>query len=392
MKTGNDRKYYGKILYVLFMVFALLINGCSGGEYEAEKLLWQANKCFAGLKEDLESAAPEDYEEVVLAFRKIVFKFPKWKYSSRAQLTIGQLYALQNNMPKAKTEFAKVLEEFPQDVNTCASALFSIGKICEEENNWNKALKNYKKIVSDYPETYAAYQVPLYIAQYYKAKNMNKKSEAAYKEAIEGYEEVIKEHPDTFASLTAQKFIIAALIEQKKWSKAAEHLQNQADAYPGTPLAVESLCKVAVIYQEELPSRRQAETAYKKAVEEYEKILEESRKYIDAQGGLDQLQSIEAEKTLKGYAVSSLKYITSAAISLKKWDDAIRYFQELADLSPKTPVAAQSLITSARIYHEQLNQPQKAIDIYKYLLENYKGIKAEVIEEKIASLQEAQKE
>ena len=299
---------------------------------------------------------------------------------------------LQNNMPKAKAEFAEILEEFSQDVNTCASALFAIGKIYEGENNWNKALESYKKIVSDYPETYAAYQVPLYIAQYYKAKNMNKESEAAYKEAIEGYEKVIKEHPDTFASLTAQKFIIAALIEQKKWSKAAEYLQNQANSYPGTPLAVESLCKVAVIYQEELPSRWQAEAAYEKAVGEYDKILKESRKFIDGQEELDQLQSIEAEKTLKGYTISSLKYIASAAVSLKKWDDAIRYFQELADLSPKTPLAAQSLITSARIYHEQLNQPQKAIDIYKYLLENYKNIKAEVIEEKIASLQETNKE
>ena len=392
MKTGNNKKYYGKILHVLFMVSVLLITGCSGGEYEAEKLSWRANKSFAGLKENIESATPEDYEEVILAFRKIVFKFPNWKYSARAQLTIGQLYALQNNMSKARGEFAKVLEEFPQDVNTCASALFAIGKIYEDENNWNKALENYKKIVSDYPETYAAYQVPLYIAQYYKSKNMNEKAEAAYKEAIEGYEKVIKEHPDTFASLTAQKFIIAALVEQKKWSKAAEYLQAQADAYPGTPLAVESLCKIAVIYQEELPSRRQSETAYKKAVDEYKKILEESRKFIDAQEELDQLQSIEAEKTLKGYAVSSLKYIAAAAISLRKWDDAIRYFQELADLSSGTPLAAQSLITSARIYHEQLNQPQKAIDIYKHLLENYKGIKAEAIEEKIASLQEAQKE
>ncbi|MCK5161978.1 MAG: tetratricopeptide repeat protein [Candidatus Aureabacteria bacterium] len=388
MRINDGRK----ILYILFMVSVLLITGCGGGEYEAEKLLWQANKSFAKLKENIETAAPKDYEEVILAFRKLVFKFPKWKYSPRAQLTIGQLYALQNNMSKAKGELTKVLKEFPQDANTCASALFAIGKIYEDENKWNKALENYKKMVSDYPETYAAYQVPLYIAQYYKSKNMNEKAEGAYKEAIEGYEKVIKEHPDTFASLTAQKFIIAALVEQKKWSKAAEYLQARANAYAGTPLAVESLCKIAVIYQEELPSVRQSETAYKKAVEEYGKIQEESRKYIEAQEELDQLQNIEAEKTLKGYAVLSLKYITSAAVSLRKWDDAIRYFRELADLSSGTPLAAQSLITSARIYHEQLDQPRKAIDIYKHLLENYKGIKVEAIEEKIASLQEAKKE
>ncbi|MDD5644862.1 MAG: tetratricopeptide repeat protein [bacterium] len=272
MKTSNNKKYHGKLLCGLFMLSILFVVGCSGGDYEAEKLYWKANKMYVKLLKDPQNAKPRDYENIIVAYQKIVFKFPRWAFSPRAQLTIGQLYAMQNNMSKAKAEYEKVLKHFSNDQNSCAGALFAIGKIYEFEDKWDKALEKYNKIVSDYPNTYASFQVPLYIAQYYKAKGLELKAQNAYKEAIAHYSKIIKEHPDTFASLTAQNFIVAVLIEQQKWDEVLKNLRNLADSYPGTAVAAESLNTMAGIYVNQLNEPEKGAEILKELLEKFPQV------------------------------------------------------------------------------------------------------------------------
>lgn len=270
------KKIINNLSLVAVTVFLACITvgmiGCSGGDYEAEKLYWKANKMYVKVLKDPQNAKPQDYENIIVAYQKIVFKFPRWVFAPRAQLTIGQLYAMQNDTVKAKAEYEKVLKHFPSDQNSCAGALFAIGKIYEFENKWDNALENYNKIVSDYPNTYAAFQVPLYIAQYYKSKGLEQKAQSAYKDAIAQYSKIIEEHPNTFAALTAQNFIIAALIEQQKWDEVLKNLRNLADSYPGTPVAAESLNTMAGIYANQLNQPEKGAEVLKELLEKFPQI------------------------------------------------------------------------------------------------------------------------
>ena len=268
MKRQSGKFYYFGIPY-LVLVFILFLGGCSGGEYGAEKLYWRANKSYILLQRDFKTAKPEDFQKVIVSFRKVVLQYPNWRNSSQAQLFIGELYALQDDELKAKAEFEKVLKNYPRSMDVCAIAQFAIGTIYEDENDWNKALEEYKKIVINYPYTYTAYQVPLYIARHYKSENQDAEAEVAYKEAIEHYGKIIKEQPNTFAAITAQNFIVVSLLEQKKWNEAIDYLQSLIDAYPQSALAVTSLYTIGTIYQERLNQPQKAINIYQKIVDKY---------------------------------------------------------------------------------------------------------------------------
>lgn len=266
---GYHKGYYKRILCLLWLSFILFWGGCSGGEYGAEKLFWRANKSYVRLLKNLKAAKPEDFQKVIISFRRIVLQYPKWPNSAQAQFSIGLLYAMQNNNVKGKTEFEKVLKNYPKNADVCANAQFSIGKIYESQDNWDKALVCYKKITIDYPYTHIAYQIPLYIAGYYKRKNQDAQAEATYKEAIERYKSIVKEHPNTLAAITAQNFIVASLLDQKKWNEAVEYLQSLVDVYPGSALARKSLYTMGAIYQKQLNQLQKAINIYQELIEKY---------------------------------------------------------------------------------------------------------------------------
>jgi len=65
----------------------------------------------------------------------------------------------------------------------CAEATFLIGNSYQIQDKWGLALGQYKKVIQEYPITLRGIDIPIYIAQYYKAKYQPDKMMAAYQEA-----------------------------------------------------------------------------------------------------------------------------------------------------------------------------------------------------------------
>ncbi len=259
----NDR------IVSLFLAIAIILSlaGCDAGIYSAEKRFWRASKAFNRLMQDLEKAEAEDYQKVVDAFREITIRYPMWPNSPRAQFHIAQLYAVQNNLPQARAEFEVILKEYPTNADICATALFTIGVIYEKENNWEKTKESFNKLVSDYPNTYSAYQVPLYMAQYYK--NKGQAAEAAYAAALEKYQNIIKGNPKTFGAVVAVDFLVACYADQQKWNEAVAYLESLVNDYSDTALAPKALFTIGLIYQNQLNEPQKALEYYRKLIDKY---------------------------------------------------------------------------------------------------------------------------
>lgn len=255
----------------IFLSAALLISlaGCDAGVYSAEKRFWRASKAFNRLMQDLEKAEPEDYQKVVDDFREITIRYPMWSNSPRAQFHIAQLYAVQNNLPQARAEFEVILKDYPTNTDICATALFTIGVIYEKEDNWEKAKETFNKLASDYPNTYSAYQVPLYMAQYYKNKGQTAEAETAYAAALEKYQNIVKGNPKTFGAVVAIDFIVACYADREKWNESVVYLDTLINDYADTALAPKALFTVGLIYQNQLNEPQRALEYYRKLIDKY---------------------------------------------------------------------------------------------------------------------------
>ncbi|KPK41320.1 MAG: hypothetical protein AMJ78_05765 [Omnitrophica WOR_2 bacterium SM23_29] len=267
----------------LFVTIVMSMVGCDSGNYSAEKRFWRASKEFNRLMQNLEQATPQDHQKVIDLFREITIRYPSWPNSARAQFHIAQLYAIQNNLPQARTELEVILKEYSTNVDLCATALFTIGAIYEKEDKWDKAIETFDKLTSDYTNTYSALQVPLYIAQHYRGKGQAAQADAAYTAALEKYQKIIKDNSKTFGAVVAEDFAIACYVNQKKWTEAIDYLDSLARDYPDTPLAPKSLFTIGIIYQGQLKEPQKALEYYRKLIEKYPKnfLVKPAEKQIE---------------------------------------------------------------------------------------------------------------
>lgn len=253
----------------IFLAVILFISSCDSGTYSAEKRYWHASRAFNRLMQNLESATSEDYQKVIDTFREITIRYPLWSNTPRAQFHIAQLYAAQNNLPKARAEFETVLKEYPTNEDVCATALFYIGVIYEKEGKWEMALENFSKLTRDYPGVYSALQAPLYVAQHYKNKGQVAEAEAAYSSALAGYQKIIRDNPERFGAVVAEDFALACFVDQRKWNEAVGFLEGLARDYPDTFLAPKSLFSIGLIYQDQLNEPQKAVEYYRKLIDKY---------------------------------------------------------------------------------------------------------------------------
>lgn len=257
----------------IFLVFVvlLILNGCDSGIYSAEKRFWHASKAFNGLVKASDKATQVDYQKVIDSFREITIRYPMWSNSAQAQFNIGQLYAMQGNLSKAKGEFGVIIKGYPTNTDMCARGLFMIAIICEREDDWPKAKETLDKITDSYPDTGTAFQVPIHIAEYYKIKGQNAEAEAAYAAALDKYKKIIKNNPKTYGAIITVDLIMTCYADQERWNEALDYLSGLASDYPDTLLAPKGLFIKGAIYEQKLNQPDKARELYREVIQKYSK-------------------------------------------------------------------------------------------------------------------------
>ena len=261
-----------KIVYMLLVfAVALILNGCDSGAYSAEKRFWHASKAYNKLMKASEKATQVDYQKVIDSFREITIRYPMWLNSAQAQFNIGQLYAMQGNLSKAKDEFGVILKDHSGNVDMCARGLFMIALIHEREDNWPKAREALDKITDSYPDTDTAFQVPIHIAEYYKIKGRNAEAEAAYSAALDKYKKAIKDNPKTYGAIVTVDLIVTCYVDQEKWNEALDYLSGLVSDYSDTLLAPKAMFIKGAIYEQKLSQPDKARELYREIMQKYSK-------------------------------------------------------------------------------------------------------------------------
>lgn len=261
-----------KIIFILpFLISVLVLTGCDSGTYSAEKRFWYASKAYIKLSKAPEKATLPDYQKAIDSFREITIRYPMWRNSAQAQFNIGQLYAMQGNLSKARDEFEAILKDYSDNDDICSSGLFMIAMIYEKEKDWPKAREALDKITKDYQDTGTAFRVPLHIAEYYKMNGRNVEAESAYAEALEKYKKTVEGSPKTSDALITVDLIVTCYVDQEKWDEALDYLSSLVSGHSDTLLAPKALFLKGVIYEQKLNQPEKARELYREVMEKYSK-------------------------------------------------------------------------------------------------------------------------
>jgi tol-pal system protein YbgF len=95
-----------------------------------------------------------NYEIAVLGFTEYLTSFPNTELTDDAQFWLGECYYQTDprDYQKAKTEFAKIVKDYPKS-NRMAGALFKMARCNEELKNTQEAIKLYRDILTKYPQS-----------------------------------------------------------------------------------------------------------------------------------------------------------------------------------------------------------------------------------------------
>ncbi len=199
-----------------------------------------------------------------------------------------------------------------------------------------------EKIISDYPDTRAVTNAHMSLAEVYFA-------DKKYDKAIEALNRLIATHDkEDVGTLSKAHFLKALAYEQDgKWNDALKEFKILKDTYVNTPLGLQAPLYVAVHYQKE-EQGGEAEAQYKKAVAFYKDLRDKN------------------VGTILGYAASGL--VAQAYMGLKDYDEAGEAVKYTILTYPTIMTYAQQLPNVELIYVKLMNEPEKAIEIYKNVM------------------------
>jgi len=213
-------------------------------------------------------------------------------------------------------------------------------KLCAAVEN------NLRKILEGYPETTTAKSAHIALAEFYLYRKK-------YDKALSTLGEIIEAEGQDLRMLSKAHFYKGVVHEkQDEWDKALKEYTILRDAYTDTGIGLQMPLYIGRYYAEK-GEKPEAAEAYEEAARYYEKLETENR------------------GEMLGYAASTL--LRQTYIILWKYEEAGRVVEETIDNYPSEQTYVQQLPSVELIFVKALKRPEKAVEIYKKIIEKTKN-------------------
>ena len=258
-------------LITILTCSGLILSGCANDEYAIEKRYWQIKKQAEKILNNPHATPPNELERTVSALNKFSQKFPKSNLGIDADFSIANLYVIKENYELGRAQLKKMAQKYEKSKELVAQAWFLIGNSYELQDKWPSALEQYRKIMQDYTETIRGLEIPVYIAQHYKAKYEPDKMIAALHEAIAHYKAIAAKHPVTPLSFNMDILVAQCYSEIKDWQSVINTLNSMLSTYNGKVSLEEILLNLASVYSQKLNNPTKAIEILNVLLKEYPK-------------------------------------------------------------------------------------------------------------------------
>jgi TolA-binding protein len=261
-----------KSLTIIFLIsISLLLTGCGEDQYAMERHYWRLQKQAEKIFKNPQASPPNELIRVVQLFTDFANKQSASSLAVDAEFTVARLYMVKENYDSARAKLKRMLDKYSRFESICSEALFMMGNTYELENKWSLALEQYQRIMREYPATRRGIDIPIYIAEYYRAKYQPEKMVAAIQEAIVHYRSLAVRFPNTPIAFTASTLVGECFLALKDWQAAVDTLDNVVNTYKDKAVVDSILLNMALIYQRELKNEPKAREILERLIKEYPK-------------------------------------------------------------------------------------------------------------------------
>ncbi len=293
---------------------------------------------------EMTKEAEKAFQEAVVHYEKLASEHRGTPFGLAAAEFLASTHFAQEDWEAGVQALQKLIDDYPQ-APQAALALFQMAEIYQEQLNLpDRAIETYRQYIEVHPGEVRVQEAQIRLGQLYARKG-------DFSQAIKEFQLALDKHPRDEKMSALAQLSIASLYGQKgEWDQALIAYRKVLSDFPGTPSALPVPLRLAQHYQ--LGGRtEEAKLAFQEAVVHYEKLTSEHR------------------GTIFGLAASEL--LASTHFAQEDWEAGVQALQKLIDDYPQAPQAALALFQMAEIYQTNLNQAERAIQIYEEIRRRY---------------------
>ena len=215
---------------ILLFIYVLLSLLSFRGDYCAQRELWWIDRKLDFIASHRESIPDYIINQLANRYRIYAKRYNGSSYAQSAQLMIGNLYSLRNELPEARLEYQKALGI---DKELSAQAELAIAKTYEAEGHWDQALVIYKGIIQNYPLTTSGFSLPLYLTRHAVTVGDQKAyTDEADANALLFYQRIAVNNPKSKLEYNALMMLTICQLNQKDWSGTVKTMGEIMLKYP----------------------------------------------------------------------------------------------------------------------------------------------------------------
>jgi len=259
--------------------------------------------------------------------------FPKGKFADQVQYQIAETYYKSKDYPNAIQQFNILILNYPGS-EAIANSMFFLGNSYDQLQKSADAISAYTLFIQTFPKHDLMPEILTRLgADHYLLGN--------YEEAIGAYRQIVDRFPVKPYIEDALYNIAVCYEKMKKLSEAMAMYQDFAVRYPNNPRTSAALIQIGIYYQNQ--------QLWDLAIETYRK----------------------ASRLEKGSALLELNFrIGDCYENAGKLPDAVKAYQALVSLSPKSNIYRVTALSQLAALYEKQELWDRAIALYRDIAEN----------------------
>lgn len=227
-------KYLWQITFVLFILIYLSAATTTVAQTQQERqqaqiVVSRADQLYYDGK----------YAEAIKAYKEILKKYPAAS-TDRIRVQMGRCYAKLNNDALAIQSYLSVVDDNPNS-SYARSAVSSIGSLYALRYQYPKAIAALQQISAKYPNTQTAEMAQYLIPRYLEYRGETEK-------AIAGYESFLKKFPRSIYRSSALSSLVSLYLKYDKLNEAEQTLLKHIGSNPND---VDLMRNLAAVYQKQ---------------------------------------------------------------------------------------------------------------------------------------------
>ncbi|MBI2417183.1 MAG: tetratricopeptide repeat protein [Ignavibacteriales bacterium] len=291
--------------------------------------------------------AKNNIDKALGLFKKSVEKYPEMNQDVFFNFCVS-LYDMQY-FANASLAFNLYVEKYPT-APSAKNAMFFSAYSHYKLGEWDSSVTAFRNFIKKYPEDAYAAESQYNIAEArYNASNFN--------EAIKEYIDVYTKYPKSDFAAPAVYNEAWANYQLKDMDKMIVPLQKLIKDYPQSPLVAEAQFTVGDYFYNKKD--------YSKALYEYRTFIEKFPNHIKTEEARSFIKELSQIDAFKDYQKAIIQF------DKKNWKQAITELSAIVEKYPETEIAMACEANVGSAY-EQLQNPQKALEVFKSIITKYK--------------------